>query len=626
MNILSQKNIHIALVFITSSFFLICLYFIQFIYYIPNYKVLKRYAPTQITRLYDVDGSILDEYAREKRVYIKYEDIPKIIINSFIAVEDKNFFNHQGVDLISSLRAFLYNLINIHTQRRLVGGSTITQQVVKGLFLTNERNITRKIKEVIVSHIISNNFSKKKILEIYLNHIYLGNNSYGIFTAAYNYFGKSLAQINIEEAALLASLPKAPSDLNPYKNYNRSLTRRNWAIQRIKEEGYITLREQSRSIRSTIKLKNEHFYNSKKENYYTTIVKSELIKLFGEENIYSKGFIVNTNLNPKIQSAVKKGLKDGLRKYDKEQGFRKIFSRVDLNRNFLHQLNAMFRTNCHYEYSLAAVTKINTNSLDITLYDNTNITLLRPSFEWILSKQDNITEQLKKLFTLGDVILIKKTSYEYYTLEQIPEINGAIVVIENISGKVLSLIGGYDYCHSKFNRATQARRQPGSTFKTFVYIAAFQENIAPNTLILDAPFEIYLGYGLPPYKPKNYSDKYYGLITLRTSFEKSRNLSTIRLLLGVGLEKLSMIAKQYLIYNDNIHSTYSMTLGSYETTLLKITNAYASIANNGLIKKPKLIDSIYDRNGKLLYKPQDTYQNYIGCINNTMRFNKDTYR
>ena len=250
--------------------------------------------------------------------------------------------------------------------------------------------------------------------------------------------------------------------------------------------------------------------------------------------------------------------------------------------------------------------KVNNENINVVLQDKNKITLTKSSFDWILNSQYRLPKQLKQNFKPGDVILLNKHN-NIYKLEQIPEINGAIVVIENISGKILALVGGYDYKQSKFNRVIQAKRQPGSAFKTFVYLAAFEQGISPNTLVLDEPLEIDLGHGLPIWKPKNYGNKYYGLITLRTSFEKSRNLSTLRLLLGIGLDRLAEVAKRYLIYNSNIKPNYSMALGSYETTLLKITNAYASIANNGNMKQPKLIDSVYDRHGKLLHSPKDLY-------------------
>jgi penicillin-binding protein 1A len=591
----------------TIGLVFLCLIFLSsFFYDIPNYEKLSNYLPSGITRLYSPNGKILDEYSLEKRIYVKYKDIPKVILDAFIAVEDKNFFEHQGIDITSIIRASLQNILNIGTNKRLVGGSTITQQVVKGFFLTSERSLTRKLKEAVLAYRVSNAFSKEKILEIYLNQIYLGHHSYGIYVAAQNYFGKKLTEINIQEAALLASLPKAPSTLNPYKNYNRALERRNWAIQRMEEEGFITFNERVAAINSDIKLSYSPIRNNQFENFYTSAARSELIELFGENELYSNAFIVNTNIDLNLQNAAQQALKTGLKKFDKKQGYRGAFATIDLNNNYINDLKSIYENSYHDNYILGVVVKVNNENINVVLQDKNKITLTKSSFDWILNSQYSLPKQLKQNFKPGDVILLNKHN-NIYKLEQIPEINGAIVVIENISGKILALAGGYDYKQSKFNRVIQAKRQPGSAFKTFVYLAAFEQGISPNTLVLDEPLEIDLGHGLPIWKPKNYGNKYYGLITLRTSFEKSRNLSTLRLLLGIGLDRLAEVAKRYLIYNSNIKPNYSMALGSYETTLLKITNAYASIANNGNMKQPKLIDSVYDRHGKLLYSPKDLY-------------------
>ena len=605
----------IIFAFIIAMGFLSLLFFANFFQDIPDYEELSNYMPSGITRLYDPKGEILDEYASEKRVYVRYDKIPKIIIDAFIAAEDKNFFEHQGVDLTSILRASLQNILNIGRNKRLVGGSTITQQVVKGFFLTNERSFVRKLKEAILAYRVSNSFSKEKTLEIYLNQIYLGHHSYGIYVAAYNYFGKSLDTINIEEAALLASLPKAPSTLNPYKNYERAFERRNWAIQRMEEEGFITFKERADAINSPIQLSNSPIRNNKYENYYTGAVKSELIDLFDKQNVYSKGLTVNTNINLDLQAAAQNSLRKGLRNYDKKRGWRGALAKIDIKNDIISNLKKVAINNYHDHYLLGVITKINKDSLNVTLQNEREIKLSKPSFEWILNNNISLAIQLKQKFAVGDVILLDEAANGQYTLEQIPEINGGMVVIENISGKILALVGGYDYNQSKFNRVTQAQRQPGSAFKPFLYLAAFEQDIPPNTLVLDEPLEIDLGNGMPIWKPKNYSDKYYGLITVRTAFEKSRNLSTLRLVLGIGLEKLAEVAKRYLIYNSSIKPTYSMALGAYETTLLKMTNAYASIANNGVMKQPKLIDSVYNRYGELLYSPKDLYHKNNSPIN-----------
>ena len=573
---------------------------------IPDYKELSKYKPSGITRLYGSNGQVLDEYTNEKRIYVQYKDIPKVVINAFIAVEDKNFFEHQGVDIISIIRASIQNVFNIGTGRRLVGGSTITQQVVKSFFLNNERSLVRKLKEAILAYRVNKVFSKEKLLEIYLNQIYLGNNSYGVYVATQGYFGKKLSDVNIEEAALLASLPKAPSKLNPYHNYDRVLKRRNWAIQRMEEEGFISSEESANAIESTIKLNNLAMKEKRREDYYTSTVKAELINLFGADNLYNQAYIVNTNIDLRLQDKAQVALKKGLKSLDKKRGWRGVFSKIDINKeDVTESLNKIARNNYHENYHLGVITKVNNKTLEVVLNNQKIVQLSEDAYGWIL--HNPAKHQLKKFFKVGDVILIDEVKSDKYKVEQIPEINGAIVVIENNTGKVLALVGGYDFKQSNFNRVIQAYRQPGSAFKTFVYLLAFEQDIPPNTLILDEPLEIDLGYGLPAWNPKNYGDKYYGLITLRTALEKSRNLPVLRLLLGMGLDKLTEIVQRYLIYDSNIKPTYSMGLGAFETTLLKITNAYASIANNGVLKQPKLIDSVYNRDGELLYAPNDLF-------------------
>jgi penicillin-binding protein 1A len=594
--------------------FLSSFLFITFIQDIPDYRELAGYQPAGITRLYDSHGNVLDEYANEKRVYVKYKDTPKMIVNAFIAAEDKNFFEHQGIDFISVIRASIQNILNIGKNKRLIGASTITQQVVKGFFFSNEPTLVRKIKEAILAFRINKEFSKEEILEIYLNQTYLGHHSYGVYVAAQNYFGKQLKDINIEEAALLASLPKAPSTMNPYKNYTRALERRNWAIQRMEDEGFISNEESINAKQVPIKLSYSSIRNNKYEDYYTDAVKTELSNLFTAEDLYNQAYVINTNIDLKLQAAATEALRTGLKNFDKKKGWRGAFAKIDLSQpDIAENLKKIANSTYQDNYSLGVITKVNAANLDVILSNGKTIQLNKDSYTWIINANSSVQAQLKKLFKPGDVILIDGVQSQKYKIEQIPAVNGAIVVIENVSGKILSLVGGYDFRQSNFNRVTQAYRQPGSAFKTFVYLSAFEQGISPNTLVLDEPLEVDLGYGLPKWKPKNHGDAYYGLITLRTSFEKSRNLSTLRLVIGIGLDKVVETAEKYLIYNSSIKPTYAMALGAFETTLLKLTNAYASIANNGILKQPKLIDSVYNKDGVLLYSPNDLFCNHCGA-------------
>ena len=610
MNKLKAKNRnknYFLLLLIVSTILPPCLIFtLSALYNTPNYKELSNYLPQSITRLYDRNGQILDEYFLEKRIYIRYIDIPKVMIDAFIAVEDKNFFIHQGIDGTSIIRALLYNVLNINNNKRLIGGSTITQQVAKSIFLTNERKFSRKIKEAVLAYRINKAFSKKRILEIYLNQIYLGHRSYGIYVATKNYFGKNIARINIQEAAMIASLPKAPSILNPYNNYERAIQRRNWAIKKMEKEGFLTLDEAITAINTPIKLNGLLKETNVFANFYTNTVKSELINLFDRNIVYSSGLVVNTNMDIKLQNTAQTVLENGLYKLDKKQSYREMLHSTNLKHNITQNLYNISINDCHNVYYSKIYNEIDDSNLTAIIVNRGKKIEIATSIKWIVNNTYYISKQLRQELKLEDIALLNNNNC-HHKLKQEPPINGAIVIIENISGKILALVGGRDYKSSKFNRAIQANRQIGSIFKTFIYLGALEQGIAPNTLILDKPIQINLGYHIKPWKPKNFDGKYRGLVTVRSSFEESRNLSTLRLLLGLGLNEVARISQKYLIYNHNITPNYSIGLGSYTTNLLKITNAYASIANNGNIKQPKLIDSVYDRYGNLVYAPQDLY-------------------
>ena len=603
-----------ALIVLKILFILIILgFFLHITKDLPDYKQLEEYNPPGITRFYTTKGELINEYAKEKRIYVKYKDIPKKVVEAFISAEDKNFFKHSGIDFYSILRASIQNILNIGTNKRLVGGSTITQQVVKDFLLTNERTIIRKIKEAVLAYRISNVYSKERILELYLNQIFFGNKSYGIATAAQNYFCKELKDLDVADAALLASLPKAPSYLNPYKNYERALLRRDWVIGRMREEIYITKQEELEAIKEPINLKKCKYNKRNVETFYSDVVKQKLIKIFGEEQFYTWGFVVNTNIDNRLQNFAEISLKNGLKNFDKKLGWRKSLGKINLeSANLKKEFDNIKKKVYCDKYLLAAISKVTSKYLEVTFQTGEKGKIYIESLKWAiknanLNDQEQVFHSLKQLFKKGDVILVEYDSTKNsYKLEQIPEVNGAIIVLEVKSGKVLAIAGGYDIRQSSFNRAIQAKRQPGSAFKPFVYLSALEEGISPNTLILDEPLSVNLGYGMPDWEPRNYGRNFLGLITLRTAFEKSRNIPTIRLLLSLGLDKIVEVATRYKIYNNVTVPTYSMALGAFETTLLRITNAYASVANSGFMNKPKFIDSVYDRNGRLIYKNKDT--------------------
>ncbi len=570
---------------------------------LPNEEALQDFRPYAITRVYDDQQNLLSEYAKEKRIYVKYRDIPETAVQAFISAEDKNFFSHQGVDIPSVFRASLQNIFNITQNKRLIGGSTITQQVIKSFFLTNERSLERKVKEAVLAYRVSKSLSKEKLMEIYLNQIYFGNKSYGIEVAAENYFCKSVSQLTLEESALLAALPKAPSYLNPLKNYNRALERRNWVLKRMFEEDFISKDDLNSALAEDINLcaPSIKWKENSYMGYATDFVKQQIYDLFGED-IYTKGYVVNSTIDSQLQKIVQQSLTNSLEKFDTKSGWRGALKNININLNLKEELYNISETGKVGMFYLAVISEIKHSEIKAIKYDEETITIAKKGFEWILSSE------IKP--KIGDVILVHKYPKIGYKIGQIPEVNGAAIVIENKTGKILAISGGYEFNLSNFNRATQAYRQPGSAFKTFVYLAALLEGVPPNTLLLDEPLEIELGYGLESWNPKNYKDQYHGLVPLRKAFEKSMNLSTIRLLLGVGVDKVKKLATQYEIYPVNIPLTYSMCLGTYETTLLKIARAYASFGNNGILHEPKIIESVYNISGDLVFSHAD-----LSCAN-----------
>lgn len=582
-----------------------------FLYYsrdLPDYHQLENYDPPGITRMYTADGHILEELATQNRIYTNYDEIPTIVINAFLAAEDKNFFSHKGVELLSIIRAAGHNILNIGKGRNPSGGSTITQQVVKNFLLTNERTFSRKIKEAILAYRITNVYSKRKILELYLNQIYLGNHSYGIASAALNYFNKELTELSVEESALLAGMPKAPSYLNPINNYDRALSRRNWVLQRMFEEEMITSEEYSRATKTPIILQKRYTTDFFRSEYYAKSVRQELIEIFGKEAVYRDGLKVYTALNERLQRFAEQALQQGLRNYDKKHGYRGPLGRIDKNStDLLRKLKSFPKPLDIEPFEIALVTATESKTAKVILADGRSGVIPLDSMSWA---KKSLPEQrvgpaitsVKDVLKVDDVILVRQSPNkqgEYY-LEQIPDVNGALVVLENKTGRVLAQVGGYSYKKSSFNRATQAKRQPGSAFKPFVYLAAFERGWQPNSIIEDAPISVSQGKGMPTWTPKNYGNDFLGKITLRKALEKSKNLATVRLIVTLGIDSVIEISERLGIYKDPPRN-YSMALGAAETTVTDLANAYNMIASGGMMLKSITIDRVYDRKGNLIY-------------------------
>jgi len=596
---------------------------------LPDYSQLSDYHPPSVTRIYSRDGKLIEEYALERRVFVPIGNIPHSLVEAFISAEDKNFYEHLGVDLISILRASIVNISNVLHHRRVEGGSTITQQVVKNFLLTSEISIERKIKEAILSYMISKTFTKDQILELYLNQTFFGRGAYGVAMAAQNYFNKSIEELTVAQSAFIAGLPKAPSNFNPEKNYARVKERRDYVITRMLEDKYITAEVAKEAIDTPIILEKRDRNETITADYYAEQVREEVINRIGsKEYFYNGGLTIITSLDTKMQQAAENALRNGIRNFDRKNGFRGVITNIDIT-NWENNLKNVTKPQALLEYQLAVALNVLDNQVDIGLSDGSTSKITLSEMKWV--KHD--LKSIKTILKNGDVIVVEKSeaidnskstvvrkdktnlnnkkmldneskqqSNGYtYLMRQIPIVNGGIIVMNPTTGQVLASVGGYDFTVSKFDRVTQALRQPGSLSKTFVYLAALENGMQPNRIFEDGPVEIFQGPGLPVWRPKNYKGDFLGLITMRTGLEKSRNLVTVRVAQATGLSKIAEIVKRFGI-NDEPKQFYSMVLGSIETTLERMTTAYAIIANNGEKVTPHFVELIKDRNGKIIYR------------------------
>ncbi len=577
---------------------------------LPSYDKIINYKPSLSSRIYSSDGMLLKSFYIQERIFIPINRIPDQIKNAFISAEDKKFYNHFGVDVVAIFRAAFTNIISYNSNRRVVGASTITQQVVKNLLLSNEVSYKRKLKEILLAIRIERILSKDKILELYLNDIYLGYGSYGIGSASLNYFNKSIDQLKLHEIAFLAALPKAPNNYNPITEYKSAIERRNWVIDRMYKNNYIDEKEllQKNIDLVTNKRTSNNFTQA---DYYFEEIRKNLYNKYGEETLYSKGLVIKTSINTEIQKLSDESLVEGLLKYDKSQGWRGVIDNVDYD-IFINQYNEYQSINPFLNswVPVSVIKEKFNNKIVVKDYN-------RKEFTINLQIDENLW-LLKEDFYIGDVLFIS-IKENLIIINQVPLANGAIAVINPHNGHVLALSGGFSYKLSEFNRATQAKRQPGSAFKPFVYLTALQEGYTPSTLILDAPYVVDQGQGLPKWKPANYTEEFYGLTTMRTGIEKSRNLMTVRLADKIGMEKILETVKKFGI-NEGINTQLSMSLGSGLVNLLDLTNSYGIIANGGKKIEPKIITSIYSKDGKLIYNVGD--KKCINCKIKTIKNKK----
>lgn len=575
---------------------------------LPDYSQLKKYEPPIVTRIYAGDGRLLAEYAQEKRVFVPVEAMPDLVKQAFISAEDQNFYRHPGIDFIAIGRAAITNFTNKGS--RLKGASTITQQVAKNFLLTNERSYERKIREAILATRMEEAMSKDQILELYLNEIYLGQRSYGVAAAAQTYFNKKLDDVSIAEAAYLAALPKAPNNYHPVRNHNSALARRNWVIDRMVEDGYITSSQADLAKKTPLAMSLKDESDVVNAPFFAEEVRRELKEKYGEESLYQGGLTVRTTVDPRLQYIAVSALRDGLVAYDRRHGWRGALKNFeDMGDWKANLLSIEEPQEMPDGWVLAIVTDISSEKATIRFADEgtgsiplSGLSWARQCLEECYALGPEITSA-KQVLKVGDVILAEKkiekdkTTFE---LQQIPQVQGALVAMDPHTGRVLAIQGGWKYGPSQFNRATQAKRQAGSAFKPFIYLAALDKGFTPATLVLDAPFVMEQSPG-SYWRPENYSGEYYGPTPLRVGMEKSRNLMTVRLADHIGMDTVVDYAKRFGV-DEDMKPYLSYALGAGETTLLKLTNAYAMIVNGGKKITPTIMDRIQDRRGATMYR------------------------
>jgi penicillin-binding protein 1A len=579
---------------------------------IPDYKFLKNYKPPVSSKVYSGNGELVADFSKEKRIFVPYSSIPKNVINSFLSAEDKNFFSHPGVDAKGVLRATINNIQNIMTSKRLEGASTITQQVAKNFLLTNEVSLNRKIKEAILAFRIERALSKERILELYLNQIYLGSGAYGVAAASLEYFDKSIKELDYTEAALLAALPKAPSKYNPYRNRDLAKFRRNLVLKNLNDNSFISSEEYQKFKEQKIFLKKTKKIFLEDAQYYIEDVRKNVIDQLTYEKVYKQGFNINTPINLQLQKIATEVLREGLIAYDKRKGWHGLILNKTYNSDWNKDLKK-YQLEDSINWKIAIVKKINKFSAEIEVNDNSKGILEYKEISWT-------KKEFEDLIKTGDVVYVKKIESNKYSLKQIPKINGGIVVMDPFTGRVLALSGGFSFKNSEFNRTSQALRQPGSAFKPFVYALALENDFTPSSLILDAPLVLDQGSDLKMWKPENYGKKFYGPSTLRVGLEKSRNLMTVRIAQNLGIDRIVDFSKNLGIY-ENPDKLLSISLGSAETTLLKLSSAYSAFVNGGKLVKPIIIDRVQDSEGNTIVNNEKR-----SCVNcDQISFLSDDY-
>ena len=572
--------------------FALAIYAAWLFHSMPDASDLADYRPPTATRVYAWDGTLIGEFSRERRIYIPYDQVPPKLAEAFLAAEDHNFFRHQGIDVGGLGRAVVKDLWNGMRGKRFEGGSTITQQVAKNVLLTNDPTIGRKLKEAILARRLEQSLTKEQILDLYLNEIWLGYRSYGVGAAAYNYFGKSLTDLDLAEMAYLAALPKGPDNYQPVTHKAAAIARRNWILGQMIELGWVSRAEGQAAMKEDLKVQTApsraHYRDA---DYFVEEVRQEALGSLGQK-LNEGGYYMRTTLDPRLQSIARESLMKGLETYDRGKGWRGPWGHVGALDNWEQAAKAISPPSERRAWRAAVIEEVAGNSARVQVAGQRAGELLPQDVRWALAG---------KGLNKGDLVFVEPAEGGGYNLRQVPQVNGAIVVVEPTSGRVLALVGGYSYSLSKFNRATQAMRQPGSAFKPFVYATALENGYTPASEVLDAPIELRGASADETWKPRNYENKYYGMLTLRKGLELSRNTMTVRLAQAIGMQKIRDTAIRAGVIND-MSPVLAMALGAGETTPFKLTGAYSAFLNGGRKVEPHLIELVEDREGKTVYR------------------------
>jgi penicillin-binding protein 1A len=619
------------------GFIALWMYFAALGRQVPSIAKLKQYEPPITSRVHAGDGTLIAEFADQHRVFVPYESIPKHVIDAFVAAEDKNFFTHDGLDYVGITRGALNTAKNKLTgSGGMQGGSTITQQVAKNMLLTRDQNLKRKAKEAIVAQRMEKEFTKGEILELYLNEIYLGGRAYGVGSAALNYFNKSLPELNLSEAAILASLAKAPSEVNPYTNPDRLINRRNYVLGRMVEDGYITKEEadtaKAMPLATTKRLRGPEYAAA---TYFVQELRRDLIKTYGEETLEQGGLSIRSTIDTRMQLAAQQAVQDGLVAYDRRHGYRGPVTKLDTGNGALEALNAVTLPGGYGTWEAGLVTSIGSKGAELLLTDGAKIRLPAEELEWAKTYKP---KDGKPGLQVGDVVLaelerrllnaaetgapppdepeldeegnpIARPAAQSMlvpvgnaTLRQVPDVDGSLVALDPHTGRILAMQGGYSFFKSSYNRVTQSKRQPGSSFKPFVYAAALEKGYTPATRMLDAPFVSFDVSTGDYWRPANYTEgRSYGMVTLRIALEKSLNQVTARVAQDIGMEAVSAFAERAGVY-DKLPPYAAMSLGAGDAYLIDLARGYATFVNGGKKVTPTLLDRVQDRHGRTLFR------------------------